>query len=96
MATVKWTPQALADLEAIGDFYAQDAPSYAQVVVDKLFEATRRLKAFPRSGRIVPEIRDKNIRELIYRNYRIVYLVNSNEVNILTVFHSSKRFDGLP
>ncbi len=47
MAQVRWTTQALADLEAIGDFIARDAPSFAQVFVDRVFEAVKRLETFP-------------------------------------------------
>ncbi|WP_420485274.1 type II toxin-antitoxin system RelE/ParE family toxin [Iningainema tapete] len=51
-----------------------------------------RLEKFPHSGRVVPEISQEDIREIIFGSYRIVYLVVSNdEVNILTVFHSSRQ-----
>ena len=40
----------------------------------------------PEKGRIVPELSFENIRELLYKNYRIVYLVKKNSVDILTVF----------
>ncbi|MEA5500106.1 type II toxin-antitoxin system RelE/ParE family toxin [Limnoraphis robusta Tam1] len=43
MATINWTGQALADLEAIGDFIAIDAPSFAQVFIDQIFAAVERL-----------------------------------------------------
>ena len=70
------------------------APSYAPVFVKKVIEITQRLELFPRSGRIVPEIGDEAIRELIYRNYRIVYVVDEagEEVEVLTIFHSSHQF----
>ena len=55
MAQVKWTPQALDDLEAICLFIARDAPQIAAVFADRAFRATDRLANFPRSGRIVPE-----------------------------------------
>ncbi len=90
MAQVRWTTQALADLEAIGDFIARDAPSFAQVFVDRVFEAVKRLETFPWSGRIVPESDREDIREIIFGSYRIVYLVNEDEVSILTVFHSAR------
>lgn len=90
MAKVSWTAQALFDLEAIGDFIARDAPSFAQVFVDRIFDAVKRLEAFPKSGRVVPESNRDNIREIIFGSYRIVYLVNEDEVSILTVFHSSR------
>ncbi|MEH1903695.1 MAG: type II toxin-antitoxin system RelE/ParE family toxin [Nostoc sp.] len=91
MAQINWTNQALADLEAIGDFISRDAPSFAQVFVNKVFLSVERLKNFPYSGRIVPEISQDNIREIIFGSYRIVYLVNNDRVNILTIFHSSRE-----
>lgn len=91
MARVNWTSQALSDLEAIGDFIARDAPSFAQIFVNKVFLSVERLENFPYSGRIVPEISQDNIREIIFGSYRIVYLVNNEEVNILTIFHSSRQ-----
>lgn len=90
MAQLRWTAQALADLEAIGDFIARDARPFAQVFVDRVFEAVKRLETFPRSGRVVPEVEREDIREIIFGSYRIVYLVSEDEVSILTVFHSAR------
>jgi len=92
VAHVGWTNQALADLEAIGNFIARDAPSVAQVFVDNVFEAVKRLEIFPRSGRVVPEIGQEDIREILFGSYRIVHVVSEEEVNILTVFHASRPF----
>jgi toxin ParE1/3/4 len=91
VAQIRWTSQALADLEAIGDFIARDAPSFAQVFVGRIFEAVDRLEKFPRSGRAVPELGREEIREIIFGSYRIVYLGSEDEVNILTVFHSARQ-----
>lgn len=91
MARVSWTIQALNDLEAIGDFIARDAPSFAQVFVNRVFQSVERLEQFPHSGRVVPEIAQEDIREIIFGNYRIVYIVSNDEVSILTVFHSSRQ-----
>ena len=49
----------------------------------------------PNMGRIVPEIGDESIRELIYRQYRIIYIVDDGSAEILTVYHSSRQFGGL-
>ena len=61
-----------------------------RVIVDRIFESVERLEAFPLSGRIVPEINQENIREIILGSYRIVYLFKAETVFILTVFHGSK------
>jgi toxin ParE1/3/4 len=90
VAHLRWSNQALADLEAIGDFIARDAPSVAQLFVERVFGAVKRLESFPLSGRIVPELDQENIREIIFGSYRIVYIVSDDAVNILTVFHSAR------
>ncbi len=98
MAALVWTPRAYTDLEAIGAYHAQSAPGYAELLVRKLMQATERLKIFPASGRMVPEIGDENMREIIHRNFRIIYLhvPEENRVEVLTVFHSSRQFGALP
>ncbi len=89
-------PQAEADLEAIREYYERVAPDYAQTFVDGAVEKTLHLEAFPCMGRIVPEIDDDAIRELIYRQYRIIYIVDAEggRADVLTVFHSAKAFGG--
>ena len=49
MTALHWTEQALEDLVSIRDFIARDAPGYAQVVVDRIFESAERLAEFPLS-----------------------------------------------
>ncbi len=84
-------PRAEADLNDIQSHFA-DAPGYAKRIADELFKVTRRLEAFPRSGRVVPEVGRDAIREVVHRRYRVVYVVTSDdaEVDVLTVFHSSR------
>ncbi len=62
----------------------------------RLLGAVGRLDAFPRSGRAVPEIADAAIREVVYREYRIVYLYDEadDHVDVLSVFHSSRPLGG--
>lgn len=93
MALVRWTPQARADLAAIRAFLARESPRYAEVLEDAILDATARLSAFPRLGRSVPEVGDDALREIVYRSYRIVYVVvDDDDVDVLTVFHSSRPF----
>ena len=42
----------------------------------ELISESDRLQEFPDLGRIVPEYRNDDIREVIFRPYRIVYRVN--------------------
>jgi toxin ParE1/3/4 len=49
---VRWTPQAAADLERIGDYIAEDNPDAALQTVRSLFSRIQELTAFPLRGRI--------------------------------------------
>ena len=96
MAQVVWTPQARRDVEAIVSYYLEVAPSFAEVVEASLLASTRRLEAFPHSGRAVPEIEEVSLREVLWREYRVIYHVEADgsRVDVLTVLHSSKSFGG--
>ncbi len=95
MAEVKivWSEEALKDIEEIISFISKDSELYAVNFASKIVSAVEILKWFPEIGRIVPEYGDPKMREIIYRNYRIVYLVEERAVEIITVFHGSKLLE---
>jgi plasmid stabilization system protein ParE len=55
-------------------------------------QAVSRLENHPRSGRIVPELTDPSIREIVVRDYRVVYRLREGFAEVLTVFHVRGRF----
>ena len=87
MAEINWVPQALDDIETIADFIAHDSPHYAQLFATKVFDSVERLQVFPESGRIVPEMNQENIREIILGNYRIIFSILEDTVLILRIGH---------
>lgn len=98
MAHVRLTEQAQNELDAIIEYYERvGASDFAEVFEEQIIEKIRPLEQFPRMGRIVPEIDDEAIREIIYRDYRIVYVVDQNDetVDVLTIFHSSQQLGTL-
>jgi plasmid stabilization system protein ParE len=94
LTQIRWTPQAADDLQAIHDFVARDSAYYARLVVERLVESIEQLKQFPDSGRVVPELDDPHIREIVRSPYRIVYRRNATIVEILTIFHASREIPG--
>ena len=96
MVEIKWTNFAIENLNDIGDYIEKDSFRYAEIVVNSLFDSTEILEQHPLAGRIVPEFNNKNIRELIRGNYRIIYKVlNANRIDILTVHHSARLLSNL-
>ncbi|SMM99404.1 Death on curing protein, Doc toxin [uncultured Candidatus Thioglobus sp.] len=93
MAQLVWTNQAFDDIDAIAKFIAKDSLIYAKSVISDIFKALNKVEDFPTIGRIVPEIGDENIREVISGNYRIIYRVNAHLLEIITIHHSNRLFN---
>ena len=92
MTQITWAPQAIEDVEAIRAHVARDSTRYADLVIERILAAVARLESNPLSGRVVPEVADESIREVIHRTYRIVYRLRSDVAEILTVFHGAQLF----
>lgn len=86
-----WSREAGENLVDIEEFIARDSVERAIRFVDALIDHTETILAEnPRSGRSVPEIGNTDIRELIYRGYRIVYRLKGDALEILTVFEGHR------
>jgi plasmid stabilization system protein ParE len=81
-------------MQQIKDCIGQGSPHYALVFINKLFETAKKAAAFPQIGRKVPEFDRDDIRELIYRNYRIIYHLQDDVITILTVIHGTRILKG--
>jgi toxin ParE1/3/4 len=81
-----WTKESLLRLREIEEYISKDNPVTAVEFVDKLISVAETIVDYPEKGRIVPELSIDKIREMLYKNYRIVYLIKKNTIDILTVF----------
>jgi toxin ParE1/3/4 len=97
MVKINWTNLAIQDLEDIADYISNDSVRYAELTVQRLFEAVDILLTHPKAGRIVPEFNQEELRELIRGNYRIVYrILNKTRIDVLTVHHSARLLSNSP
>ena len=88
---VVWTAPALRELEAIGDYIAQDNPSAAATVVTRIFDRVDRLAEQPETGRLG---RIAGTRELVVTDtpFIVPYRVREERIEILSVFHDARRW----
>lgn len=70
---VAFAPSARRDLRDIVRYISMDSPARATDLGQRLVESIRRLADFPELGRIVPEFGDPALREIVVRNYRVIY-----------------------
>ena len=93
MVTVKWTKNSLEELDEIAKYISRDSPKFAKILVNQIFETARHLEQFPKLGRIVPEYNNPDLREIIYKNYRIVYLIKKEQLEIISIIHGSRKLN---
>lgn len=93
MAEIKWTPNALEELDDIANYISKDSPNYAQILVKEIYELISYLEEFPKFGRKVPEYNDPNLREVLYKNYRIIYLIKQDHLEIISIIHGSRNLN---
>jgi toxin ParE1/3/4 len=91
MAQVSWSPSSLLDLDSIADFIGRDSAHFASLFVQSIVAKVEKLSEFPLSGRVVPEYGREDLREFIFENYRIVYRVRGDLIEVAAVIHGARQ-----
>jgi addiction module RelE/StbE family toxin len=91
MVRIKWLVSAKNDLKEIYDYISFDSKRYAKLQLERIQNSTEILKTQIEIGKIVDEIGDPKIREIVEGNYRIIYkIISKNELHILMVHHGAR------
>ena len=85
-----WSPLSLDRILEIAKYIAEDKQEASANWVDSVLNSVERLVKFPESGRIVPELKRSEIREILLGNYRIIYLIENDLISVLTVRHGKQ------
>jgi toxin ParE1/3/4 len=87
---IRYTPQALADLDEIFTYLDQQSPAGARTVKERIVSAIRRLADYPL---MAPETDEPDIRELavIRYPYKVYYQIERDEVWIVHIRHAARR-----
>ncbi len=84
---IVWSPLALQRVEDIAGVIAAERPLAAERWVRGIFARAKQLGSYPESGRMVPELGNTELRQLLHPPYRIIYRVEAKRVLVLTVRH---------
>jgi plasmid stabilization system protein ParE len=90
---IKWSPRAASNLEEICNYIAKDSEYYSILFAKRIINIVKAIPQFPKSGSVVPEHKDDSLREKIYGNYRIVYRLKTDVVEIVAICHGSRSLD---
>ncbi len=86
-----WTPRARADLKAIYEHIAKDAPLNAKAVTQALVNKAQHSLQLPQIGKKVAELNDDNLREVSLYSWRILYYIQQDKVYVLTLVHKRRN-----
>ena len=86
------TPQSMGDLEEIVVFIAKNNPERARTFGNELIDRALSVAPFPELGRVVPEIGEPVVREIIHGSYRIIYEVfrDLEAIYVLRFWHGAR------
>ena len=89
---IRFLKSAMSDMLEIKQYISIDNPIAAKRLLKEFKEKTLQLKQHPFSGRRIPETKESHLRELIVSNYRIMYQVSDQFINVFAVYESHRLF----
>jgi len=85
------TDSAINDLRELHRYYEEQlVPQVGQRFVAEILDRIETLSDNPDIGRVVPEFATDNIRELIHKPFRVVYLREPSSIFILRIWRSER------
>ena len=90
--TIVWTQSALEDLRDLVRYIAADDPIAAERFGNAIIRKVEAITSFPRIGRMVPEIGNELVREIILTPYRIVCELDDSaeQIAVIRVWHGAR------
>ena len=100
MGNVKviWTKPALNDLDEIISYIAYNSIDNAIKQYERIRETAKEITAFPKQGRIIPELKNENIikfREIIVNPWRIMYRIDDDRILILAIIDGRRNIEDI-
>jgi plasmid stabilization system protein ParE len=89
---VVYSRRALADLDAIADYYSRNASAVIAKSIERRFgEVIARIRAAPESAPRVSQRSNVRVVSVVRYPFRIFYRVRGDAIDILHIRHTSRR-----
>ena len=89
---VIWATGASAALDEVVAYVARDSPQAAVDFLERALQVADSLSMLPERGRVVPELRTRNVREVFVHRYRLLYRVDETRIVVIAFIHGSRDF----
>lgn len=78
-------------MRAIREFIGRDSEHYASLQVERLIARVERAACMPTTGHPRHELKDSSLREVHEGGYRIIYDIQEDELQVVTILHMKQR-----
>jgi len=92
MKSVLWSKASLDSLETIYNFFSENSPQNAEMVVDTLLNLGDDLAKFPERNPREPLYNDESIRYFPKWNFKIVYRIEENRILIINIYSTKMNW----
>ena len=89
---VAWSDSGQSALDEVVNYIHQDSPANARRVLTSALDAAASLETLAERGRVVPELGDSTLRELLVHRYRLMYRVSNDEVTVVAFLRGVRDF----
>ena len=90
---ILFTPESISDLEHLKKFVEQNSSDAANRIAKNILSGISKLKEFPNLGIKVKKAKSDMIRDLIFGDYIIRYLVLKETIHILRIWHHKEDWN---
>ncbi len=88
-----WSPTAKSKTIEILDYISEENPDAALTLIEQFETEVEKLRQNSESGRVLPETKNDKIREIVvHKNYGVIYEINPDRIEILTIRHFRQNF----
>lgn len=88
---VRWSKRALRQVVDAASYVLRDRALPTLHWADELIGAMWNVGEFPESGRVVPEIGNPRVREIIHRDVRVIYRIDPAELVVMMVWPTRRN-----
>ena len=96
MGQLIFSPQSKEDLKNIYDYIKKDSTVNAKKVRNTIIEESKKLLKFPEIGREIIKTSKNSIRQILVYRYRIFYRIFKDDIEIVSIYHSSRLIENNP
>ena len=95
MVKLIYTKPSLVDLKNIHDYIAADSKVNAKRFIIRIKERLKILKKYPEIGMPIYPGKFKDLRQVLFQSYRIIYQFSNDQVTIITIHHQSRLLENI-